>query len=209
RIVTTPIGRPLRELDSILKLIVVVADAMRAHGAIRERTGILHRDVSDNNILFYEPKDGDCTVRGLLIDFDHAIVREDDQLSDQHIERSGTLPFMSVNNLAGNYDWCTSLDDWESIIYLMIWIGTYGFNSDCGRSTDNEDLLIHNWVVGKMKMIAKNKRLSLSSKGSMSLLMSEFIKDIHGHYKLLQKLIEELRATLVDSSSNPQAVSIM
>ncbi|KAJ1661539.1 hypothetical protein EV178_006552, partial [Coemansia sp. RSA 1646] len=62
----------------------------------------------------------------MLIDFDHAIC-EDDKDAVRHFERTGTLPFMSVNNLEGGKLEHSLLDDWESLIYILCWIGTYGW----------------------------------------------------------------------------------
>ncbi|KAJ2844639.1 hypothetical protein J3B02_004909 [Coemansia erecta] len=113
RIATSPIGEPLRRLGSIQELIIVVADAMRAHCAILEHCRILHRDISNNNVMFYRTEDG--MVKGLLIDFDHAI-DHDHASREYHQQRSGTLPYMSVNNLENNENERTALDDWESAL---------------------------------------------------------------------------------------------
>ncbi|KAJ2084860.1 hypothetical protein IW138_006561, partial [Coemansia sp. RSA 986] len=60
----------------------------------------------------------------MLIDFDHAIC-EDDKDAIRHFERTGTLPFMSINNLEGGKLEHSLLDDWESLIYILCWVGTY------------------------------------------------------------------------------------
>ncbi|KAJ1877836.1 hypothetical protein LPJ66_012018, partial [Kickxella alabastrina] len=99
RIATSPIGMPLDELRSVPELIIAVADAMRTHRAIAEHCHILHRDISTGNFLFRRMDDG--TVKGMLIDFDHAIGCEDPDTMPQK-EQIGTLPFMSVNNLEKN-----------------------------------------------------------------------------------------------------------
>ncbi|KAJ1812064.1 hypothetical protein LPJ56_005615, partial [Coemansia sp. RSA 2599] len=70
RLAMGPIGEPLRMVRSVDELIVVVADAMEAHNAILERCGILHRDISTNNILINRSQG---SVRGMLIDFDCAV----------------------------------------------------------------------------------------------------------------------------------------
>ncbi|KAJ1938789.1 hypothetical protein GGF37_004667 [Kickxella alabastrina] len=70
RVAMSPIGKPLNMLKSVPELIIVVADAMRAHRAIVEHCHILHRDVMPGNILFRRMNDG--TVKGMLVDFDHA-----------------------------------------------------------------------------------------------------------------------------------------
>ncbi|KAJ2537774.1 hypothetical protein GGF49_006233, partial [Coemansia sp. RSA 1853] len=58
RIVMSPVGEPIHNLKSIDELIVVVGDVMAAHTAIAKRCGLLHRDLSVNNIMFHRDKDG-------------------------------------------------------------------------------------------------------------------------------------------------------
>ncbi|KAI9505885.1 hypothetical protein BX070DRAFT_188465, partial [Coemansia spiralis] len=64
----TPIGQRLRKADSVAELVIVLNDAMVCHDAINKRCGILHRDISANNILVVREKDK--PARGMLIDFD-------------------------------------------------------------------------------------------------------------------------------------------
>ncbi|KAJ1675037.1 hypothetical protein EV182_002059, partial [Spiromyces aspiralis] len=75
RIVMEPVGKPLRFLESVPELIIVLRDAMRCHGAILSVCSILHRDISTNNILVVRPESGH--IRGMLIDFDCAVDMED------------------------------------------------------------------------------------------------------------------------------------
>ncbi|KAJ1661723.1 hypothetical protein EV178_006449, partial [Coemansia sp. RSA 1646] len=60
----------------------------------------------------------------MLIDFDHAIC-EDDKNAVRRFERTGTLPFMSINNLEDGKLEHSLLDDWESLLYILCWVGTY------------------------------------------------------------------------------------
>ncbi|KAJ1763456.1 hypothetical protein LPJ74_006806, partial [Coemansia sp. RSA 1843] len=115
------VGRPLKELENVFELICVMADAMECHWEIYQRCKILHRDISTNNILF---SGRGSKIKGMLIDFDHAIC-EDDKDAVRHFERTGTLPFMSINNLEGGKLEHSLLDDWESLIYILCWVGTY------------------------------------------------------------------------------------
>ncbi|KAJ2806509.1 hypothetical protein H4R20_001660 [Coemansia guatemalensis] len=91
-----PIGMPLRTVTSAPELITILYDAMRAHSAISERCRILHRDISENNILAVQRDDG--SIHGVLMDFDCAV-----DVSAQRVaarpERTGTLSFMSSANL--------------------------------------------------------------------------------------------------------------
>ncbi|KAJ2783206.1 hypothetical protein GGI15_002670, partial [Coemansia interrupta] len=112
RIVTEPVAMPLRTLTSGHEVIIVIADAMRCHGAIYDATKILHRDMSMGNIMYTRNRDG-TGLKGILIDFDHAIIVGNDS-EIGHKERTGTGPFMSVNNLEKNDNPRTRLDDCES-----------------------------------------------------------------------------------------------
>ncbi|KAI7827756.1 hypothetical protein BX661DRAFT_16800 [Kickxella alabastrina] len=133
---------PLDRLQSVPELIIAVADAMRAHRAIAEHCNILHRDISAGNFLFRRMMDG--TVKGMLIDFDHAINCEnlDAMPKNEHI---GTLNFMSVNNLEGNSNKRTELDDWEALIYVLVWLGTFGLN---GTPKHDSDASEHRRIAG-------------------------------------------------------------
>ncbi|KAJ1850844.1 hypothetical protein LPJ76_006327, partial [Coemansia sp. RSA 638] len=118
RIVMSPVGEPIHNLKSIDELIVVVGDVMAAHTAIAKRCGLLHRDLSVNNIMFHRDKDG---VRGMLIDFDNACRITDMEKTEQP-DCVGTLPFMSIGNLELSNVKRTILDDWESLIYILCWL---------------------------------------------------------------------------------------
>ncbi|KAJ2688576.1 hypothetical protein IWW39_002127 [Coemansia spiralis] len=87
---------------------------------------ILHRDLSDNNILIVRKKG---TVRGLLIGFDCAIDISEG-MEDGCGEMTGTLPFMSLNNLTYSNIKRTNLDDWESLLYLLCWYATIGLGTE-------------------------------------------------------------------------------
>ncbi|KAJ1764694.1 hypothetical protein LPJ74_006595, partial [Coemansia sp. RSA 1843] len=117
------VGKPLKELENVFEVICVMADAMECHWEIYQRCKILHRDISTNNILF---SGRGSKIKGMLVDFDHAIC-EDDKDAVRHFERTRTLPFMSINNLEGGKLEHSLLDDWESLLYILCWVGTYGW----------------------------------------------------------------------------------
>ncbi|KAJ2375999.1 hypothetical protein IW150_002230 [Coemansia sp. RSA 2607] len=196
RIATTPVGTPLRHLNCPLKLIKVMADVMRVHGRMRWDADILHRDISTNNVLFYETDDGQ-DVCGLLIDFDHAI---DCSVSNYrlHMDRSGTLPFMSINNLETNVELITGLDDWESVLYMLCWIGTYGFNANLAPSKEVYGRLkIRKWCEGLLDDIVDSKRKDMSSSPLFYQLTKIFLR--YAHVETLQDLTDDLRTALFEN----------
>ncbi|KAJ2752791.1 hypothetical protein GGI19_003584 [Coemansia pectinata] len=123
RIVMSLIGEPLHSTKSVAEFVTVVCDAMRCHSAFVEFCNILQRDVSDNNILVF--RQGDGIARGMLIDLDCAIdLGQGEQ--DKRNEMAGTDPYTSINNLSTSAVKRTSLDDWESMLYLICWFATLG-----------------------------------------------------------------------------------
>jgi hypothetical protein len=54
-------------------MLIALCDAVKAHRSLFVKAKILHRDISENNIIITDPKTADgCT--GMLIDLDLAIV---------------------------------------------------------------------------------------------------------------------------------------
>ncbi|KAJ2654164.1 hypothetical protein IW148_006426, partial [Coemansia sp. RSA 1199] len=86
RIAMSGVGEPLKFIKSIPELIVVIYDVMRCHMGILKHCQILHRDISEANILVRRDSTG---VHGMLIDFDHAVDITDDGYA-KHAERTGT-----------------------------------------------------------------------------------------------------------------------
>ncbi|KAJ2024519.1 hypothetical protein H4S03_009095, partial [Coemansia sp. S3946] len=114
-----PIGEPLRSTTSVAEFVSAVCDVMRCHITFVNDCNILHRDISPNNILVFRGADG--IARGMLIDLDCAIDIDQEKWEkrkgrEKRKEMTGTLPYMSTNNLNGSIIEHTSLDDWESML---------------------------------------------------------------------------------------------
>ncbi|KAJ2827378.1 hypothetical protein IWW50_001924 [Coemansia erecta] len=193
RIAMRGVGEPLKSLRSIPELIVVIRDVMRCHAAILKHCRILHRDISEGNILV---RRDDTGVHGMLIDFDHAIDITDQGYA-KRTERTGTLPYMSIGNLENSETERTALDDWESIIYMLCWIGTFGWNSKTRRAAPDPDMDINNWKNGSIKMIARAKRSFMNTRDNFMPIVMDFNSDIE-HIGALRLTVERLRATLID-----------
>ncbi|KAJ1656773.1 hypothetical protein IWQ61_003706 [Dispira simplex] len=84
---------------------------------------VYHRDLSEGNVLVREC-DGDPYP--LLIDFDHARLCSDVG-NDNMRFGMGTVPFMSMLNLAGYSNKLSIVDELESFLYLWVWKCTMGF----------------------------------------------------------------------------------
>ncbi|KAJ1661549.1 hypothetical protein EV178_006546, partial [Coemansia sp. RSA 1646] len=165
RLAMMPIGDHIRSVRSVDELIVVVADAMIVHDAIRKQCNILHRDISTNNILVGRT---DGNVHGILIDFDCALRIDVAADREKRPVMTGTPPFMSIGNLSGSDVDRTELDDWESIIYVMCWLATIGVNGidETERNLSEEEFSrfpIYSWRYGLYEQIADAKRNDMHS----------------------------------------------
>ncbi|KAJ2116762.1 hypothetical protein IW146_001274 [Coemansia sp. RSA 922] len=135
RIVMSPIGESLCSTKSVTEFVTVICDAMRCHSAFVDHCNILHRDISDNNILVVR---SEGIARGMLIDFDCAIDLKQKEPGNLH-KVTGTLPYVSINNLSESDVERTSLDDWESMLCLICWFATRGTIS--GKRREYEELV--------------------------------------------------------------------
>ncbi|KAG6098805.1 hypothetical protein E4U14_007399 [Claviceps sp. LM454 group G7] len=113
----TPLGRPLKEFESILELLECLHDAIKAHRSLYMESGILHGDISVNNIIITEPAKADG-YKGMLIDFDlaHDITKGPSGARF----RTGTIEFMAIGVLLWQQH--TYRHDLESFLYVFIWL---------------------------------------------------------------------------------------
>ncbi|KAJ2603092.1 hypothetical protein H4R99_002470 [Coemansia sp. RSA 1722] len=205
RIAMTPIGKNLREVQCVDELIIAAADAMEVHSAISRECQILHRDISSNNILIRRSNDTG-RVNGILIDYDCALRIGNDDEPDRTCrpDMTGTLPYMSIGNLSQSSVARTVLDDWESIIYVLCWLGTFGVNygdevlhqveEDAKRGTPD----IYSWRTGTPIAIANSKRTDMHSQEYFQIrIVDRFIRK--PEYTPLQLLVDELREKLFDN----------
>ncbi|KAJ2315187.1 hypothetical protein IWW54_000455 [Coemansia sp. RSA 2705] len=205
RLALKPIGKPLYALSSPYELIIVLADAMTAHSKILNLCGYLHRDISTNNILAIEV---DGRVRGVLIDFDCAI-----KVGSQRrvrAERTGTPPFMSINNLRNSSVERSELDDWESLLYVVCWLGVYGvsganqskYQADIERKcrTDkNYKPPLYAWECGTFEEVARAKKENLEDMGTFTGSVLNHFQREDG-YAMLKSLARRLHKRLLFNS---------
>ncbi|KAJ2243119.1 hypothetical protein GGI13_006713, partial [Coemansia sp. RSA 455] len=113
-------GNPVSAADNPDQIVVAIADAMVALNEAYVKCKILHGHISDRAILFQETADG---VKGVLGEFDYAFYSGDSAVESQEL-----MLFQSVRRLENAGTSSTRLDDWESILYLVCWLGTFGIN---------------------------------------------------------------------------------
>ncbi|KAF7907344.1 uncharacterized protein EAF01_004931 [Botrytis porri] len=190
-LVTSPAGRPLREYRSVRELLEVLRDAIRGHRSLLEDGKILHRDISENNIIITElPAEGD--PKGRLIDLD--LAKELDSMPSGARHRTGTMQFMAIEVLEGNGH--TYRHDLESFFYVFLWMCVrYGYEGT-GRPKLNKLIrlktnLLRGWYTGTYTEIANTKHGHMD-KNRFENIVAEFAPK----FENLKPLARELRHVL-------------
>ncbi|KAJ7725319.1 hypothetical protein B0H16DRAFT_1698338 [Mycena metata] len=137
RSLLTPIGSPLKSFPSTKTMVQAIYSAV-LHHEMAYKAGVLHRDISDGNVLFQEG-----TEKGFLLDWDYAEFtqdglasfnewfpeRKDERQQYEDINKSlkdmtGTLPFVSIQILKDIHHQVPHAPhhDLESIYWLLIWM---------------------------------------------------------------------------------------
>ncbi|KAJ2919984.1 hypothetical protein MD484_g501, partial [Candolleomyces efflorescens] len=139
RIVMKAYGPSVDKFSSVEDLLGALRDAIAAHRALLSR-GVIHRDISLNNILFGPPgaEEGD---RGVLIDFDIAFMCH--QLAENRADhKTGTRMFQSLmvlntwemeRNEISAQDY---LDDLEAFFWVFSYL-IFAYKADGKRAPEN------------------------------------------------------------------------
>ncbi|KAI9834629.1 MAG: hypothetical protein M1826_000031 [Phylliscum demangeonii] len=163
-LVISPAGRPLREYRSIRELLEALRDAVKAHQSLHA-AGILHRDISTNNIIITNPREAHGFT-GMLIDLDHAKEMGQPLSGAQH--RTGTMQFMTIGVLYG--DLHTYRHDLESFFYVFLWACIrYGVKASQGQEMRMPEVL-KQWCTGTDTQIRIAKRGAMDSGGFKDIL---------------------------------------
>ncbi|TFK26262.1 hypothetical protein FA15DRAFT_654438 [Coprinopsis marcescibilis] len=171
RTVTEMYGPSINMFETVERFLGAMHDAIQGHRNLLLSAGILHRDISVNNVLLGQDnaKDG---WRGVLIDFDLAVFVKNDEYppadSEILIEVQGTRVFQSVMVLHGyqlldkgevkyHHD---HLDDLEGFFYLFCFIIFRYTGPDGERQEAPSELNLDEWYNNEdiaVPMRAKSK----------------------------------------------------
>ncbi|KAJ2838460.1 hypothetical protein FBU31_000916 [Coemansia sp. 'formosensis'] len=164
-------GNMISEADNPSQVVVAVADAMAALNAAYDKCKIFHGNISDRAIQIQETADG---IKGVLADFDYASYAPYGSKSAGIVEAPEQILFLSIRNLEDPDAIRTLLDDCESLLYLVCWLGTFGINrakrmeyamdyAARRRGRRKPCLPIFDWVRGNPEVIARYKRSHMAS----------------------------------------------
>ncbi|KAJ7603017.1 hypothetical protein DFH06DRAFT_1022847, partial [Mycena polygramma] len=134
RSLLTPVGISLKHFPSSTALVSALEAAVKHH-EIAYKAGVMHRDVSEGNVMFEEE-----TMEGFLVDWDYAEFTEEgwnnfkewfpdraenDLYADVNKslkDLTGTYPFMAIELHKKGDTLHTISHDMESFYWLLIWM---------------------------------------------------------------------------------------
>jgi serine/threonine protein kinase len=184
---------------SVRELLEALRDAIAGHKSLLEDGKILHRDVSENNIVITESTT--CGApKGRLIDLD--LAKELDSAPSGASHRTDTMQFMAIEVLQGEGH--TYRHDLEPFFYVFVWMCIrYGYEDvdlegtaapssskpDKTRIRPMKTSRLRGWYSGTYTEIARNK---LGDMVGFEDVTAEFALS----FIVLKGLAEELRNVL-------------
>lgn len=170
-LVISPAGRAIKDFRSIKELLTALRDAAKAHQCLFEKAKILHRDISENNIIITDPQKADGFT-GMLIDLDLAIV---DGERTGGRQMTGTMEFMAIDVLRGIKH--TYRHDLESFFYVLLWIcarRAWESEFQCSTRDRPRKSILGKWYGNDAADAADAKHYNMHADGFESIL-KEFV----------------------------------
>ncbi|CAD6499019.1 BgTH12-04673, partial [Blumeria graminis f. sp. triticale] len=181
-----PFGRAIGEETTAVELICGLRDAIKGHQSLYMDTNILHRDISTNNIILTNPKrNNGC--HGMLIDLDLAILRTDNNCSENAKALTGTMELLALGLLeeyalpSNKGIFNTYRHDLESFFFVLISVFIrFGW----GPKKSPHLGMLRKWYKGEAKDMLFNKSGAISmtyfEKNTLDAFSSRFecLKDL-------------------------------
>ncbi|KAJ2160587.1 hypothetical protein GGF46_002129 [Coemansia sp. RSA 552] len=204
RIMMEPAGDHLQTVACEEELVIVLADAMRFHRAVYEECGILHGDISVDNIVVVRQA-GQAAPRGMLINFENAIRVNS---AGPAVPSSNARPalFRSIADLLGLDVRRTVLDDWESLICVIDWQASVGIRPDDHVTMEKIGRYpVVKWFKGSVEEIAQAKRYHMDTRRNFK---EAIVNRFQAKYPLLANLAVALHVALFGYEKCPGAFAL-
>ncbi|KAG6917064.1 hypothetical protein DXG01_004036 [Tephrocybe rancida] len=168
--------RKLWEVGSVEEFMDIFVDCVHCHYHAYSSGRVLHRDLSENNLMFKTAVNG--TKKGILNDWDMAsFVDENDDIQlSTATHRTGTVPFMAMDLLVNNsppphlYR-----HDLESFFYILVWSAVHhDFTNKTRLSTSPA---LEEWNVDEFKTALKAKISFFTVVGDLDLVIANVLPD--------------------------------
>lgn len=155
---------------------------MAGHQSLHQKAGILHRDISVNNVLVNE--EDNSTWPGFLIDLDLAI-REKRLKFSSALDKTGTKVFMAIGALTGETH--SFMHDLESFFWVLFWICTHYTGPKGANRVVSE---VDDWNFLTMEAFAMLKAGAIGDEG---LFLTKMIASVTPYFQPLVLWINKLR----------------
>ncbi|KAK3367307.1 hypothetical protein B0T24DRAFT_387668 [Lasiosphaeria ovina] len=181
RVILRDYGNPIYRASSRTSLLAALSGCIEGHESLR-KAGVLHRDISINNLLVNEDPDNPSRP-SFLIDLDLAI-KEDREGSSGARGKTGTRAFMAIGALLGEQH--SFMHDLESFFWVLFWICIHYTGPDKSRPVTKFD----KWNYVDTEELAK---LKLGTVTKESLFMKTMTDNFTPYYAPLIPLLNRLR----------------
>ncbi|KAI0122424.1 hypothetical protein F4814DRAFT_408678 [Daldinia grandis] len=189
RLIIRDFGKPICEASSRVALLRALEGCITGHESLR-RAGILHRDISINNLMINED-DSNPSWPSFLIDLDLAIKEEEKQEGASGAKgKVGTRAFMAIGALLGEQH--SFMQDLESFFWVLFWICIHdnGPNGPNGKRLNRVVPQFDSWNYADTEELAKLKLGTVSDEDIFRKTTAEFFTE---YYESLVPLVNRMR----------------
>ncbi|OAA34974.1 serine/threonine-protein kinase Sgk2 [Metarhizium rileyi] len=154
RVIVRDCGKPIYKAKSCMSLLITLEGCIQGHLSLH-KAGILHRDISINNLMMNDDDEQD-SWRSFLIDLDLSVREQRKDVSGAK-GKTGTRAFMAIGVLLG--DQHSFMHDLESFFWVLFWICIY-YNGpdDNGKPVER----FENWNYMNTEELAQLKKGQVS-----------------------------------------------
>ncbi|KAJ3453073.1 hypothetical protein MRS44_018728 [Fusarium solani] len=181
RLIVRDYGMPIYKASSRSALLAAFERCIEGHESLH-RAGLLHRDVSINNLMINEDDDNPSWP-AFVIDLDLAI-KESREAASVAKGKTGTRAFMAIGALLGEQH--SFMHDLESFFWVLFWICIHYNGPGENRVVQEFD----KWNYVDMKELAKLKLGTVAKEG---IFMDTISDNFTQHYEPLIPLLNGLR----------------
>jgi hypothetical protein len=166
RIVLRDYGKPIYKASTRSALLAALEGCIAGHQSL-QREGILHRDISVNNLMINEDEENPSWP-AFLIDLDLAIKEQRVGVSGAN-GKTGTRAFMAIGALMGEKH--SFMHDLESFFWVIFWICIHYEGPGNGRVVARFD----NWNFADTEELADSKKGAISDE-------ADFLRSTNEHF---------------------------
>lgn len=184
RVIIRDFGRPIYTASSPSALLAALEGCITGHESLHQ-AGLLHRDISINNLMINEDHDNPSWP-SFLIDLDLAI-REQRKAASGAKGKTGTRAFMAIGALLGEQH--SFMHDLESFFWVLFWICVHCDGPGEGTVVAQFD----KWNFADTEELAQLKKGLISDE-------ADFLKAAEKHftryYQPMTRCVNELRKAM-------------